>query len=110
MSVSVVVVVQEGGEEEREDTRKKRKIAAAATERTSTGTDITTPFGDEVDDRAIYFGSVSPQYLCCVYVAVQLSSRGVSLWAMAGLEAVKIGKSITKKKKHDSKINKRPNT
>lgn len=43
---------QGGVEEEREERRKKRKIAAVATERTSAGTEITTPFGG-VDDKAM---------------------------------------------------------
>lgn len=45
--------VQGGGEEEREDKRKKRKIVAPAAESTNTGTEITTPFGDEDDARAM---------------------------------------------------------
>lgn len=45
--------MQGGGGEEREDRRKKRKIAAPAAERTSTGTEITTVFGSDVDDRAM---------------------------------------------------------
>lgn len=53
VEIGVVGQEQGGGEEEREDSRKKKKIAAVATERTSTGTDITTPFGDVADDRAI---------------------------------------------------------
>lgn len=45
--------VQGGGDEVSEDRSKKRKIVAPAAESTNTGTEITTPFGDENDVKAM---------------------------------------------------------
>lgn len=50
--------VQGGGDEESEDRSKKRKIVAPAAESTNTGTEITTPFGDENDAKAMGDASV----------------------------------------------------
>lgn len=50
---TVGVQVQGGGDEESEDRNKKRKIVAPAAESTNTGTEITTPFGEENDAGAM---------------------------------------------------------